>query len=118
MGLSVWEILILLLIVVLIFGMGKLPQVMGDLGKSVRSFKAGWSEDDAPGATAGNDNAPTESWFHTLKSEQVHHRCYQTRQEAMLDIFECVEAFYNRQRRHSALGYMSPAQFAAAKQAA
>jgi hypothetical protein len=36
----------------------------------------------------------------------------------MLDIFEYVEAFYNRQRRHSALGYMIPAQFAAAKQGA
>ncbi|OYD82939.1 twin-arginine translocase TatA/TatE family subunit [Azospirillum brasilense] len=54
-GLSVWEILILLLIVVIIFGVGKLPQVMGDLGKSVRSFKAGWNEDDTPGTTAGND---------------------------------------------------------------
>lgn len=64
------------------------------------------------------DNAPTESWFHTLKTEQVHHRCHQTRQEAMLDIFEYIEAFYNRQRRHSALGYMTPAQFAAANQAA
>ena len=64
------------------------------------------------------DNAPTESWFHTLKTEKVHHRRDQTRQEAMLDIVEYVEAFYNRQRRHSALGYMTPAQFAAAKQAA
>ena len=64
------------------------------------------------------DNAPTESWFHTLKTEQVYHRSYLTRQEAMLDIFEYVEAFYNRQRRHSALGYMTPAQFAAAKQTA
>ncbi len=53
-GLSVWEILILLLIVAIIFGAGKLPQVMGDLGKSIRRFKAGWNEDDAPKATAGN----------------------------------------------------------------
>jgi putative transposase len=63
------------------------------------------------------DNAPTESWFHSLKTEQVHHRTYQTRQEAMLDIFEYMEVFYNRQRRHSALGYLTPAQFVAANQA-
>ncbi|MBB3268500.1 sec-independent protein translocase protein TatA [Azospirillum sp. OGB3] len=54
MGLSVWEILILLLIAAILFGAGKLPQVMGDLGKSVRAFKAGWSEDDAPGTAADN----------------------------------------------------------------
>lgn len=55
MGLNVWEILILLLIVAIIFGAGKLPQVMGDLGKSVRTFKAGWSEDDTSGTAADNN---------------------------------------------------------------
>ncbi|MBP2312835.1 twin-arginine translocase TatA/TatE family subunit [Azospirillum soli] len=60
MGLSVWEILILLLIVAIIFGAGKLPQLMGDLGKSIRSFKAGLNEDDTPvAATTGNDARDT-----------------------------------------------------------
>ena len=46
-----------------------------------------------------------------LKSERVHHRRYKTRAEARQDIFRYIEVFYNRKRRHSALGYMSPAQF-------
>ena len=50
------------------------------------------------------DNAPTESGLHTLKTGQVRHRRCQTRQEARLDFFEYVEAFYNRQRRQSFLG--------------
>ena len=57
------------------------------------------------------DNAPMESFFHTLKTELVHHRDYLTRDEARRDIFEYIEVFYNRQRRHSTLGYLSPAQF-------
>ena len=52
-----------------------------------------------------------ESFFHTLKTELVHHRDYQTRDEARRDIFEYIEVFYNRQRRHSTLDYLSPAQF-------
>jgi transposase InsO family protein len=56
-------------------------------------------------------NAPMESFFHTLKTELVHHRDYQTRDEARHDIFEFVEVFYNRQRSHSTLGYLSPVQF-------
>jgi transposase InsO family protein len=47
------------------------------------------------------DNAPMESFFHTLKTELVHHRDYQTRDEARRDIFEFIEIFYNRQRSHS-----------------
>ena len=46
-----------------------------------------------------------------LKTELVHHRRYQTRAEARRDIFHYIEVFYNRKRRHSALGYMSPDQF-------
>jgi transposase InsO family protein len=57
------------------------------------------------------DNAPIESFFGTLKSERVNHRRYRTRAEARLDIFHYIEVFYNRKRRHSALGYLSPAQF-------
>jgi putative transposase len=54
------------------------------------------------------DNAPMESFFHTLKTELVHHRHYPTRAEAMRDIFAYIEGFYNRTRRHSAIGYISP----------
>lgn len=57
------------------------------------------------------DNAPMESFFGTLKRELVNHRRYRTRQEARRDIFEYIEAFYNRKRLHSSLGYMSPADF-------
>jgi putative transposase len=57
------------------------------------------------------DNAPMESFFATLKIELVHHRNYITRRQAISDIFEYIEVFYNRQRLHSALGYVSPMQF-------
>ena len=56
------------------------------------------------------DNAPMESFFHTLKTERVHHRVYATRAEARRDLFHYIEAFYNPRRLHSALGYLSPAQ--------
>ena len=46
MGLSIWHILIVLLVVLVIFGAGKLPQVMDDLGKGIRSFKSGMNPDD------------------------------------------------------------------------
>jgi len=54
------------------------------------------------------DNAPMESFFHTLKTERVHHRQYATRAEAQRDIFAYIEGFYNRIRRHSSIGYISP----------
>jgi putative transposase len=54
------------------------------------------------------DNAPMESFFHTLKTELVHHRHYETREDARRDIFAYIEGFYNRTRRHSAIGYISP----------
>ncbi len=54
------------------------------------------------------DNAPSESFFHTLKTELTQHRRYQTRQEAKQEIFEYIEVFYNRQRRHSTIGYQTP----------
>ena len=57
------------------------------------------------------DNAVTESFFHTLKVEMVNQRDYQTRKEAMSDIFEYLEVFYNRRRLHSTLGYKSPADY-------
>jgi transposase InsO family protein len=57
------------------------------------------------------DNAPVESFFASLKRELVHDERYTTRAEAMASIFEYVEAFYNRVRLHSSLGYLSPAEF-------
>ena len=57
------------------------------------------------------DNAPMESFFATLKTELIHHRSYDSRRQAKADIFEFIEVFYNRQRLHSALGYLSPQVF-------
>ena len=57
------------------------------------------------------DNAVAESFFHTLKTEHVYDYRYETRAEARQSIFEYIEMFYNRQRRHSALGYRSPVTF-------
>jgi transposase InsO family protein len=57
------------------------------------------------------DNAPMESFFATLKKELVHHEDYQTRQQARASIFEYIETFYNPKRRHSSLGYQSPADY-------
>ena len=57
------------------------------------------------------DNSVAESFFHTLKTEWVHFYHYQNLQEATLSIFQYVFGFYNQKRRHSTLGYLSPAQF-------
>lgn len=57
------------------------------------------------------DNAAMESFFHTLKTEHVHHCHYQTREHAKRSIFEYIEIFYNRQRRHSYLNYLTPTEF-------
>jgi putative transposase len=57
------------------------------------------------------DNAPMESFWGTLKNELVHHRRYQTREQAIREITEHIEVFYNRQRRQERLGYLSPAVY-------
>ena len=57
------------------------------------------------------DNAPMESFFASLKKELVHQEDYLTRAEARASIFEYIEMFYNNQRRHSSLGYVSPAEY-------
>jgi transposase InsO family protein len=57
------------------------------------------------------DNAAMESFYHTLKTEHTYFHTYQTRQEAAQSIFEYIEVFYNRQRIHSTLGYLSPDAF-------
>jgi transposase InsO family protein len=59
------------------------------------------------------DNAPVESFFSTLKLELIHERRYETRQQARAGIFEFIEVWYNRQRLHSSLGYLSPADYEA-----
>ncbi len=62
---------------------------------------------------AGNcyDNAVSESFFHTLKTELVYFESYQTRTEAKSSVFEYIEMFYNRIRLHSSLNYCSPEEF-------
>jgi transposase InsO family protein len=59
------------------------------------------------------DNAVAESFFKTLKVELVYQHKYRSRQEAKASIFEFVEVFYNRRRRHSSLGYKSPVEYEA-----
>lgn len=64
-------------------------------------------------SSTGNcyDNAITESFFHTLKTELTYWEKYQTREEAKRSIFEYIEINYNRRRLHSSLGYLSPVEF-------
>ena len=57
------------------------------------------------------DNAPMESFFASLKKELVHDEDYATREQARASIFEYIEVFYNRVRRHSALGYVAPDEY-------
>ena len=57
------------------------------------------------------DNAVVESFFATLKTELIHQTTYDNRDQARRDIFEYIETEYNRQRRHSTLGYLSPDEF-------
>jgi len=57
------------------------------------------------------DNSVAESFFGTLKTELIYLNRYSTRNEAKGDIFNWIEVFYNRQRKHSALGYLSPAKY-------
>lgn len=62
------------------------------------------------------DNAVVESFFSTLKAELEGYGGYKTRRQAQSELFEYIEIFYNRQRRHSFLGYCSPAAFEKAQQ--
>jgi len=61
------------------------------------------------------DNAPSESFFHTLKVELTHHQQFKTTEEAKLAIFEYIEIFYNRVRMHSTNDYLSPVEFECAQ---
>jgi putative transposase len=64
------------------------------------------------------DNAVSESFFHSLKTELIHHQTYQTRSEAKQAVLEYIEVFYNRERLHSANGYLSPVDYEAQLKAA
>jgi len=57
------------------------------------------------------DNAVAESFFSSLKKERIRRRIYQSREEARADVFDYIEVFYNRARRHSHLGQLSPHEF-------
>jgi len=57
------------------------------------------------------DNAPMESFWGTLKNELVYQQPYATREQAIKEITDYIEMFYNRQRRQARLGYLSPAQY-------
>ena len=57
------------------------------------------------------DNAPMESFWGTMKNELVYHRRYKTREEAIREIAEYIEVFYNRERRQKRLDYLSPAAY-------
>ena len=64
------------------------------------------------------NNAVAESFFHTLKTELIHHQKLETRDQARRLLFEYIEVFYNRERLHSANGYCSPVNFEAQLMAA
>lgn len=64
------------------------------------------------------DNAVMESFFHTMKTEHTYFERYRSRTEARSKLFDYIEVFYNRQRKHSTLGYMSPLAFEEARKAA
>ena len=64
------------------------------------------------------DNAVVESFFGTLKTELIYRHRWLTRDSARLAIHEYIEVFYNRRRRHSKLGYLSPAEYEAKYHAA
>ena len=68
MGLSFWQIAIVVLLVVLLFGRGKLSALMGDMAKGIKSFKQGMNEDDAPAKQLGHEAKPADE---ALKPDQV-----------------------------------------------
>lgn len=88
-----------------------------DLGSQYVSLAFGQQARDAGIAVSmgsrgdAYDNAVAESFFATLKKELVHRQTWPTRRELSAAVFEYIEGFYNRQRRHSTLGYLTPEEF-------
>ena len=76
-------------------------ELMADNGVSCRMSRSGnvW------------DNAAMESFFSSLKTERTARKTYRTRNQARADVFDYIELFYNPQRRHSTIGYVSPMEF-------
>ncbi|KJR40427.1 integrase catalytic region [Candidatus Magnetoovum chiemensis] len=64
------------------------------------------------------DNAVSESFFHTLKTELVHRQKYETKRQAKSSVFEYIEGFYNLKRKHSSIDYLSPIDFERTKKVA
>jgi putative transposase len=83
-------------------------------GRYQGALKAHGIEPSMNSAGTWYDNAPMESFFGTLKRERVHHCAYQTRDEASPDVFYYIEGFYNPNRLHSSLGYLSPVAYESA----
>ena len=79
------------------------------------AFQAILKEHDYSGSMSRKgdcwDNAVAESFFKTLKIELIHGHGYSSRDEVRLEIFEYIEVFYNRQRKHSSNGYLSPFEY-------
>jgi len=84
----------------------------GDVGKKYRQM-LGLFDMRASMSGRGNcfDNAPMQSFWGILKQELVNHRRYESRQEAIREITEYIEIFYNRQWRQRRLGFLSPAVY-------
>ena len=77
--------------------------------KPYRTLLEGWGMRQSMGRKGCCfDNAPMESFFHTLKVELVHRERFASREEAKRELFADLEGYYNRQRLHSALGYRTP----------
>ena len=64
------------------------------------------------------DNAPAESFFKTLKVEELYFKVFKSREKAKSVIFDYIEVFYNRRRLHSTLGYVSPERYEALNEVA
>jgi putative transposase len=79
------------------------------------AFQAGLNQDNITQSMSGKgncyDNALAESFFATLRTEEISDTPYQTRQQAKTSIFKYTETFYNSKRRHSSLNYLSPNDF-------
>jgi hypothetical protein len=68
-------------------------------------------EQSRGGRRSAYDNPVCESFFKTLKSDLIDHRCWPEKTELRTAIFDYIECLYNRQRRHSSLDYLSPAEY-------